>query len=55
MKHIGIDIGTSTVCGIVCSEDGTVEQSVTRKNDSTLAGEGRDSFRPHASKHSQTS
>ena len=55
MKHIGIDIGTSTVCGIVCSEDGTVEQSVTRKNDSTLADEGRDSFRPHAAQYSQTS
>ena len=55
MKHIGIDIGTSTICGIVCSEDGTVEQSVTRKNDSTLADEDRYSFRLHAAQHSQTS
>jgi hypothetical protein len=28
-----------------------VEQSVTRKNDSTLADEGCDSFRPHTAQH----
>ena len=45
MKHIGIDIGTSSVCGVVYNDaDGNVK-SVTKANDAAITGGPAWSFR----------
>lgn len=39
MKHLGIDIGTTTICGAVISEDGRFVDSVTEDNRSFIEHE----------------
>ena len=40
MKIIGLDIGTTSICGICCDTDnGNIIESVTRPNDSFIIGE----------------
>ncbi|MBR1498543.1 MAG: hypothetical protein IJ615_02795 [Bacteroidaceae bacterium] len=38
MKRIGIDIGTSSICGVVCDEEGRMLRSLTRANDAAIEG-----------------
>lgn len=37
MYSIGIDIGTSSICGVVCDLSGTCVQTVTRANETSIA------------------
>lgn len=37
MYTVGIDIGTSTICGVVCDPAGTCLRTITRINDTSLA------------------
>ena len=48
MKHIGIDIGTSSICGVVYDDSASQVKSVTRANDSAIAGGPSWSFRQDA-------
>ncbi|MBR5033982.1 MAG: hypothetical protein IKX71_01625 [Bacteroidales bacterium] len=55
MKHIGIDIGTSSICGVVYDESTGQVRSVTKANDAAIgAGQGEDipawAFRQDASR-----
>ncbi len=38
MKHIGIDIGTSSICGVVYDESAGQVRSVTKANDAAIGG-----------------
>lgn len=38
MKRIGIDIGTSSICGVVCDEKGQLLRTLTRANDAAIEG-----------------
>ena len=43
MKHIGIDIGTSSICGVVYDESAGQVRSVTKANDAAIGGwQGKD-------------
>ena len=48
MKHIGIDIGTSSVCGVVYDGETGQVRSITRANDAALGGGPAWSFRQDA-------
>lgn len=37
-KHIGIDIGTTSICGIVCDDGGRLLRKSTRDNDTAIDG-----------------
>jgi len=37
MKRIGIDIGTSSICVVVCDEKGQLLRSQTRANDAAIS------------------
>lgn len=41
MKHLGIDIGTTTICGAVIASDGSLAESITERNRSFMGS-------PHA-------
>ena len=45
MKHIGIDIGTSSICGVVYDESNGQVRSVTKANDAAIGGGSDWSFR----------
>ena len=38
MKRIGIDIGTSSICGVTCDEGGHMLRALTRANDAAIEG-----------------
>ena len=38
MKHIGIDIGTTSICGIVWDDGGRLLRKSTRDNDTAIDG-----------------
>ena len=48
MKHIGIDIGTSSICGVVYDDATKEVKSVTKANDAALGGGPTWSFRQDA-------
>ncbi len=48
MKHIGIDIGTSSICGVVYDDATKEVKSVTKANDAALGGAQVWSFRQDA-------
>lgn len=41
LQGIGIDIGTTTICGVLADENGNVKKSVTLANDSAMEGENQ--------------
>ena len=48
MKRIGIDIGTSSICGVVCDDGGRLLRSLTRANDAAIEGIPSWAFRQDA-------
>ena len=48
MKRIGIDIGTSSICGVVCDENAQLLRSLTRVNDAAIGGTPSWAFRQDA-------
>ena len=54
MKHIGIDIGTSSICGVVYDPAAGAVKSVTKTNDSALGGGPSWSFRQDADRILET-
>ena len=50
MKHIGIDIGTSSICGVVYDEASGQVRSVTKENDAAIAGGPAWAFRQDANR-----
>ena len=48
MKRIGIDIGTSSICGVTCDEGGHMLRALTRANDAAIEGTPSWAFRQDA-------